>query len=336
MLGGRTVAFATAEVRPQVGGVIAARLFSEGGLVRRGQPLFEIDSSLYRAATDQAAANLQSAQASAEAAARRAERLRPLAALEAVSQQDYTDAAAQARQTQAAVAQSRAQLETARINLRFTRVPAPLTGQIGRALVTSGALVSASQPSPLAVIQQVDPIYVDMQQSSAEMLTLRRALASGGALAGSAAVRLQLEDGSSYPWPGVVQFSEVTVNAGTGTVTLRARFPNPQRLLLPGMFVQATIDQSVDPAAFLVPQSAVQRDLGGAAFVYVVGPGQKAERREIAANRVLGANWVVTGGLLRGDRVITQGTAGLKQGAPIRPVRAETPERVAVRPGKPG
>ena len=234
------------------------------------------------------------------------------------------------------MAQSRAQLETARINLRFTRVPAPLTGQIGRALVTSGALVSASQPSPLAVIQQVDPIYVDMQQSSAEMLTLRRALASGGALAGSAAVRLQLEDGSSYPWPGVVQFSEVTVNAGTGTVTLRARFPNPQRLLLPGMFVQATIDQSVDPAAFLVPQSAVQRDLGGAAFVYVVGPGQTAERREIAANRVLGTNWVVTGGLRRGDKVISQGTAGLKQGAAIRPVPAATPERVGARPGKPG
>ena len=331
-LGGRTVAYATSEVRPQVSGVIRARRFVEGGMVSKGQPLFEIDPSLYRASVDQAAANLLSAQASAEAAAQRAERLRPLASLEAVSQQDYTDAAAQARQTRAAAAQARAQLETARINLRFTTVPAPISGRIGRALFTSGALVNANQADPLAVIQQLDPIYVDVQQSSADLLALRRSLASGGAQPGSTAVRLKLEDGSDYPLRGTVQFSEMMVNEATGTVTLRARFPNPDGLLLPGMFVQATFDQSVNPSAFLVPQQAVQRDFGGEAFVYLVGPGNKAIRRMIKTARVVGTNWVVTGGLQRGDRVITQGTSSLKQGAPIRPVPAGKPERVVARP----
>lgn len=328
-LGGRTVAFATSEVRPQVTGVIRARLFAEGGEVRQGQPLFAIDPSLFRAAVNQAEANLQSAQATADAAATRARRLQPLAAAEAVSQQDYTDAAAQARQSRAAVAQSRAQLETARINLRFTTVPAPISGQIGRALFTPGALVSANQADPLAVIQQVDPIYVDIQQSSADLLALRRALASGGLKTGSASVKLTLEDGSTYPYQGVVQFAEVTVNEATGTVTLRARFPNPQRLLLPGMFVQATFDQSVNPAAYLVPQAAVQRDFGGRAFVYLVGAGDKAQRRTVQAERMLGQSWIVTGGLKRGDRVITQGTASLKHGAAIRPVPATAPERIA-------
>ncbi len=336
-LGGRTVAYATSEVRPQITGLIRARRFTEGGLVTKGQPLFEIDPSLYRASMDQAAAVLMSAQANADAAAQRAERLRPLASMEAASQQDYTDAAAQARQTRAAVAQARAQLETARINLRFTTVPAPISGRIGRALSTAGALVNANQVAPLAVIQQLDPIYVDVQQSSADLLALRRALASGGAQAGSTSVRLKLEDGSDYPLPGTIQFSEVMVNEGTGTVTLRARFPNPDGFLLPGMFVQATFDQSVNPAAFLIPQAAVQRDFGGEAFVYVVGPGNKALRRPVQTARVVGANWVVTGGLKRGDRVITQGTGNLKHGAAIRPVPASKPERVVARPaGKMG
>ena len=335
-LGGRTVAFATSEVRPQVTGVIRARRFVEGGLVRQGEPLFEIDPSLYRASVNQATANLLSAESNAEAAALRAERLRPLAKLEAVSQQDYTDAAAQARQTRAAVAQARAQLETARINLRFTTVPAPITGRIGRALFTSGALVSANQTAPLAVIQQMDPIYVDMQQSSADLLALRRSLASGGTRSGSAVVRLKLEDGSDYPLPGTVQFSEMTVNEATGTVTLRARFPNPDGFLLPGMFVQATFDQAVNPSAYLLPQQAVQRDFGGETYVFVVGPGNKAQRRSIDVARAAGPNWVVTGGLKRGDRVITQGTAGLKHEAPIRPVPASTPERVVARPAGQG
>ncbi|HXD04173.1 MAG TPA: efflux RND transporter periplasmic adaptor subunit, partial [Novosphingobium sp.] len=220
-LGGRTVAFATSEVRPQVSGVIRSRLFEEGGVVRQGQPLFQIDPSLYRAAFNQASANLEAARANAEAASVKAERYRPLAEMEAISRQQYTDALAQSRQARASVAQNGAAVETARINLRYTTVPAPISGRIGRSLFTTGALVNASQADPLAVIQQVDPIYVDMQQSSAELLTLKRALASGGVSAGSTSVRLKLEDGSDYPFAGTVQFSEMMVNEATGTITLR-------------------------------------------------------------------------------------------------------------------
>jgi len=296
--------------------------------VRQGQPLFQIDPSLYRAAFNQASANLEAARANAEAASVKAERYRPLAEMEAISRQQYTDALAQSRQARASVAQNGAAVETARINLRYTTVPAPISGRIGRSLFTTGALVNASQADPLAVIQQVDPIYVDMQQSSAELLTLKRALASGGVSAGSTSVRLKLEDGSDYPFAGTVQFSEMMVNEATGTITLRARFPNPQGLLLPGMFVQASFDQAVNPAAYLVPQSAVMRDIGGDAFVYVVVPGDKAARCKVTADRAMGPNWVVTSGLKPGDRVITQGLAMLKHGMAIKPVLASTPQRV--------
>ena len=336
-LGGRTVAFESSEVRPQVTGLLRKRLFTEGGFVRAGEPLFEIDPSLYRAAVNQASANLQSARASAEAASAKADRFRPLAAMEAVAQQDYVDALAAARQARAAVAQNQAALDTARINLRFTTVPAPISGRIGRSLFTVGALVSASQAEPLATIQRLDPMNVDMQQSSAELVSLKNALAKGGAAAsGSAQVRLKLEDGSDYALPGTVEFSEMTVNEATGTVTLRARFPNPSGLLLPGMFVQAVFEQAMERGAFLVPQQAVARDFGGEAFVYVVGPGNKAVRREIRTARTHGSDWVVTSGLSPGDRVITQGTSGLKDGAAIRPVAASAPQKVrAPLSGKP-
>lgn len=335
-LGGRTVAFESSEVRPQVSGIVQKRLFTEGGMVRAGQPLFQIDPSLYQAAVNQAQANLQSARASAEAAGAKAERYRPLAAMQAVAQQDYADALAAARQARAAVSQTQAALDTARINLRFTTVPAPISGRIGRSLFTVGALVGASQTGPLAVIQRLDPINVDMQQSSAELVAMKNALARGGASAGSAAVRLKLEDGSDYPFPGTVQFSEVTVNEATGTVTLRARFPNPQGLLLPGMFVQALFEQAVEQGAYLVPQPALARDVNGDAFVFVVGPGDKAMRRTVKADRTQGDAWVVTTGLSPGDRVITQGTNGLKQGMPVRPVPATKPQEVRARAsGKP-
>lgn len=328
-LGGRTVAFATSEVRPQVNGLIRGRLFTEGGYVRQGQPLFQIDPSLYRASANQASANLASAQATAEAARAKAERYRPLAAMEAVSKQDYTDALAAARQASASVAQNRAALETARINLRYTTVPAPISGRIGRSLFTVGALVNANQTDALAVIQSVDPIYVDMQQSSSDLLALKRALAGGGAVPGSTSVRLELEDGSTYGFAGTVQFSEVTVNQATGTVTLRAKFPNPQGLLLPGMFVQATFDQAVDPDAYLVPQAAIQRGVSGDAFLFVVGNDNKVGRRKVTAQRTLGANWVVTDGLKPGDRVVTQGLTGLKDKMPVRPIPASAPQRIA-------
>ena len=332
-LGGRTVAYETSEVRPQVNGLIRRRLFTEGSFVRAGAPLYQIDARLYQAGVDQAAANLASARASAAAADERARRLEPLAKMQAVAEQDYTDALAQARMARATVAQNSAALETARINLRFATISAPISGRIGRSLVTPGGLVSASQATPLAVIQQTDPMFVDMQQSSAELTTLRQAIESGGVDAGSTSVRLRLEDGSSYAFAGTVQFSDVTVNEATGTVTLRARFPNPKGVLLPGMFVTAMFDQAVNPSAILLPQAAVQRDFDGSAFVYLVGKDNKSVRRKIVADRTSGANWVVTDGLKPGERVITQGIGNLRQGATIRPVPANSPQRVGTPKG---
>ncbi|MFT4026313.1 MAG: efflux RND transporter periplasmic adaptor subunit [Novosphingobium sp.] len=328
-LSGRVNAFRSAEVRPQVSGVIRRRLFAEGQVVRQGQALYQIDPSLYQASVAQASANLASAQASADAAQVRANRYKPLAEAQAIAQQDYTDAVAQARQARAAVAQNRAALQTAQINLRFTTVPAPISGRIGRSLFTEGALVTGNQTDPLAVISTLDTVYVDIQQSSADMLELRRTLAAGGALPSGAAVKLILEDGSTYGFTGTIQFSEVTVNEATGTVTLRAQFANPQGTLMPGMFVKAVFDQAVEQGAFLVPQPALQRDIGGDAYVFVVGAGNKAERRTVKAERTYGESWVVTGGLKAGDKVILQGTANLKQGMPIRPVPASAPQRIA-------
>lgn len=327
-LGGRTVAFETSEVRPQVSGLIVKRYFTEGGYVRAGQPLFQIDPSLYRAAVNQADANLASARANADAAVAKAERYKPLADMEAIAKQDYTDALASARVARAAVSQNAANLDTARINLRFTTVPAPISGRIGRSLATVGALASASQADPLAVIQRTDPIYVDMQQSAADLTALRRRLASGGAAPGSTEVRLKLDDGSEYPVTGTVQFSEVTVNESTGTVTLRARFPNPEGLLLPGMFVNAVFDQAVDPNALLIPQSAVLHDFDGTSYVLLAGKDNKAERRRVTAERSRGNAFVVTQGLSRGDRVIVQGLNGLRQGAPIKAVPVSAPQKV--------
>ncbi|OYW43988.1 MAG: efflux transporter periplasmic adaptor subunit [Sphingomonadales bacterium 32-68-7] len=335
-LGGRTVAFETSEVRPQINGLIRRRLFTEGSVVRAGQPLYQIDASLYTAAVNQAEANVASARASAEAAVARADRFRPLAELQAIAEQDYTDAAAQARVARAAVAQTSAALETARINLRYTTLSAPIGGRIGRSLSTVGALVSANQASPLAVIQRLDPIYVDMQQSSADLTALRGALRRGEVTQGSTSVRLELEDGSEYGLPGRVQFSDVAVDESTGTVTLRASFPNPDGLLLPGMFVKAVFEQAVEPRAFLVPQPALQRDFDGSAFVWVVSADNKAQRRKVTATRTSGTNWVVTAGLQPGDKVITQGLGtNVRPNAAVRPVPASAAQRIAP-PGQGG
>lgn len=331
-LAGRTSAYQQSEVRPQVSGVILRRFFTEGALVRRGQTLYEIDPSLYRAAANEARANLQSAAASAEARGAQAKRLKPLAEMEAVAKQDYTDALAAARQARAAVAQGQAQLQTAQINLRYTTVPAPITGRIGRSFVTVGALVTANQDTALAQISQLDPMFVDIQQSSADLLTLRRALAKGGAVPTKADVRLTLEDGSAYGYAGTVEFAEAIVDPGTGTVTLRARFPNPEGVLLPGMFVRARFAQAIDRTVVLVPQPAVARDPAGNATVYVVGAGNKAEQRKIMATRTQGANWIVTGGIKPGDKIIVQGTARLRPGQALKPVPASAPQRVAPQP----
>lgn len=332
-LAGRTTAFQSAEVRPQVSGVIYRRLFTEGSIVHQGQTLYQIDPSLYRAAADQAQANLASATASAEAARAKADRYKPLANIQAVATQDYVDAEAQARQAAASVAQTRAALATARINLRFTTVPAPITGRIGRSLFTEGALVSTNQTDPLAQIQRLDPIYVDIQQSSADLLALRRALASGGALPAEASVRLKLEDGSDYGLPGKIEFSEVVVDPGTGSVTLRARFANPQGLLLPGMFVRAQFAQAIDQRVFLVPQQGISRDTKGNASVMLVGPDNKAVQRTVTADRTQGAFWVVTQGLKPGDKIITEGLINARAGMAVKPVPAGSAQRIA--PPKP-
>ena len=327
-LAGRVTAFETSEVRPQVAGIVRERMFTEGAIVTRGQTLYRIDPRLYAATVSQASANLAAAQATADAASVSAGRLKPLAAIEAVSAQDLTNAQASSRQADAAVAQTRAQLQTARINLAFTDVPAPITGRIGRSLFTVGALVTTAQTGPLAIIQRLDPIFVDMQQSSADLMALRRLLANGDISPATARVRLLLEDGSDYGITGSVQFSEVMVNAATGTVTLRAKFANPRGVLLPGMFVRARFAQGVNDSAFLVPQAGLSRDPKGSAMVFVLGPDNKAVQRTVTAARTQGADWVVTNGLEPGDKVIVQGTANLKPGAVVRPVAYDTPQKI--------
>ncbi|MET3826098.1 efflux RND transporter periplasmic adaptor subunit [Sphingomonas echinoides] len=333
-LAGRTSAYQMAEVRPQVTGLITKRLFTEGSIVQKGQALYQIDPRLYRASANQAAANLASAAANATATKAKAERYKPLADMQAVAAQDYTDAQGLAQQAAASVQQTRAALETARINLKFTTVPAPITGKIGRSLYTEGALVTSSQTDPLTVIQRLDPIFVDIQQASADLLRLRRALAGGGASAASRAdVRLKLEDGSDYGMVGDVQFSEAMVDATTGTVTLRARFPNPNGLLLPGMFVRASFAQAIDNNAFLVPQQSVARDAKGNATVFVVGPNNKAVQKTVTTSRTVGTNWVVTSGLEPGDKIITQGVGKVKANETVRPVPANAPQQIR-KPGK--
>lgn len=321
-LAGRTSAYETSEVRPQVSGVIKQRAFTEGAIVRAGQTLYQIDPSLYRAAADQARANLASADANRVAAEAKAGRYKPLAAMEAVSKQDYTDAVSTAKQAAASVAQNRALLETARINLHFTRVPAPITGRIGRSLFTTGALVTSGQADPLTTIQRLDPIFVDIQQSSADLLALRRSLAAGGTVASAATARLQLEDGSAYPQPGKVEFAEAMVDPNTGTVTLRATFPNPKGLLLPGMYVRAKLSQATAKSAILVPQQAVSRTPRGDATVLLVGADGKAVSRAIVADRSIGDTWLATGGLKPGDKVIVEGLGRIKPGQKISPVPA--------------
>ena len=332
-LPGRVAAFQISEVRPQVSGVILRRLFAEGSVVRQGQTLYQIDPSIYQAQVAQASANLQSARASAEAATARAERYRPLAEMEAVSKQDYTDALAQARQANAAIAQNNASLRTAQINLRYTRVPAPISGRIGLSKFTEGALVTANQAEPLTTITRLDPVYVDIQQSAPDLLALRQSLARGGTVPTMAQVRLKLPDGSDYGYTGTIQFTEVVVNADTGSVTLRARFPNPQSILLPGMFVTAQLAQAINTTAYLVPQQAIARDPKGNATLWIVGPGNTAVQRTVVAERTDGPNWVVTQGLAAGEKVITQGVGNLREGAKIKPVPAGTPQRI--RPAKP-
>ena len=323
-LPGRTVSTMMSEVRPQVAGLIKQRLFTEGATVRAGQPLYQIDPRLYRASRDEAQAALMSAQATAAAAQARARRYRSLGETEAVSAQDRDDVIAAARQAQAAVAQARASLRTSNVNLDFTLVRAPISGRIGRTLFTPGALVTTSQADPLTTIQQLDPIYVDITQSSAQLLQLRRSLASGRTLPASATIRLRLEDGTDYPIEGRVEFAEPIVDVNSGTVTLRARFPNPDGLLLPGMFVRVIAPQAVVPAAILAPQQGISRDPKGNATALVVTKGNKVERRTVTAGQAIGDKWLITAGLKPGDRLIVEGTDKVKPDDVVKPVAVAT------------
>jgi membrane fusion protein (multidrug efflux system) len=319
-LAGRTAAYEASEVRPQVSGVIVARSFTEGSVVREGQTLYQIDAATYRATETQAAAQLESARAARDAAVAKAGRAEQLVGTGLISQQDYADTVATAAQASAEVDRARGALEQARINLRYTKVPAPIGGRIGRSLATTGALVTQGQAEALAVIQRLDPIFVDIQQSSSDLLTLRRALASGGLERSTAAVHLTLEDGSTYPIVGQMQFAESLVDPNTGAVTLRAKFANPDGLLLPGMYVRATISQAMAQGAILVPQPAVTRDAKGNATAFVVAADGKAEPRQLVADRTVGDRWLVTDGLHAGDRLIVEGLGRVKPGQPVRAV----------------
>ena len=321
-LPGRTAAFETSEVRPQVSGIIQARLFTEGAVVKAGQVLYRIDPRLYQAALDQARADLASAVASSKAAAARAERLAGLADAQVVSRQDLLDAQSISEAAAAAADRARAAVETASINLQFTQVSAPISGRIGRSVVTTGALVSAGQAAPLATIQRLDPIFVDIQQPSGTLLSFRRQLADGGLARASLAVTLKLEDGSRYAHVGELQFAESVVDASTGTVTIRARFPNPEGWLLPGMYVRAEFSPLQSQQAILAPQQGISRDAQGNATALVIGKDSKAELRSVVTERTVGDQWLVSRGLAPGDRLIIEGLGRIQPGQPVRPVAA--------------
>lgn len=324
-LPGRTTAFEVSDVRPQVSGIVQKRLFTEGATVKAGELLYQIDPRLYESALNQARADLNSALATSEAAKMRAQRVGELAESEVVSRQDLLDAQSSAAAAAAAAERARAGVATAQINLKFTQVSAPIAGRIGRSVVTTGALVSAGQPAALTTIQRLDPIFVDIQQSSSALLDFRRQLAGGGLARASTEVNLKLEDGSRYPHTGVLQFAESVVDTSMGTVTVRARFPNPEGWLLPGMYVRAEFSPLQAQEAILVPQQGISRDAKGAATALVIGADSKAELRTVVAERTVGDRWVVSKGLRAGDRLILEGLGRIQPGQSVRPVPVTTP-----------
>ncbi len=324
-LPGRTAPYGIAEVRPQVNGIIQKRLFREGSDVRAGAALYQIDSAPYRATLDSARAALARSEANLVAARLLAERYKGLVAINAVSQQDYDNAVAAQKQAEAAIAADKAAITAAQINVGYTTLSSPISGRIGRSAVTPGALVTANQAAPLATVQQLDPIYVDVTQSSAELLRLRRNLAEGRLKSdkGQAVVRLLLEDGTPYALPGRLQSSEATVDENTGAVTLRAVFPNPKHELLPGMYVRAVLEEGTVQDALLVPQRGVARDPKGNATALVVKSDNTVEMRPITAPRAIGDAWLVTDGLADGDRVIVEGVQKVRPGATVKPVAVQ-------------
>lgn len=330
-LPGRTSAFRVAEIRARVNGIIQKRLFAEGADVKAGQPLFAIDPAPYQATLDSALAQLARAEAMGESASSLAERFTTLIESNAVSRQEYDDALITVKTAQADVAAARAAVKTARINLGYTTVTAPLAGRIGRAEVTEGAYVQQASATLLATIQQLDKVYVDLTWSAADVLRLRRAIEAGvlESTDGQTPVTIVFEDGREHPHAGTLQFADASVDEATGTIALRAIVPNPKGELLPGMFVRARIDEGTIRSAILVPQRGVTRDQGGRPTALVVGADGKVERRTLTTDRAIGDAWLVTDGLAAGDRVIVEGLQKVRPGAPVNPVPAQAPSTTA-------
>lgn len=339
-LAGRTSAYQISEVRPQISGIVQKRLFVEGSYVKAGQPLYQIDSNTYQATYNNAKAALNRQQANLDAVKVKQRRYKQLVGINAISKQEYDDISAQVALAEADVAASRATLENANISLGYATLRAPISGQTGRSNVTAGALVTAGQADPLVTIQQLDPVYVDISQSSADLLRLRQQI-QAGQLSGadnSARVKLTLEDGSTYPVEGRLAFSGVSVDPASGAVTLRAIFANPSQLLLPGMYVTAKVVQGVNNAAMLIPQAAVTRTPQGDANVLIVNAQGIVEPRPVVTGGTQGSNWIITSGLNDGDKVIVEGIAKVKPGSPAKPVMAKAdaaqPATGAVSPAK--
>ncbi len=323
-LAGRIASFQVAEVRPQVGGILQQRLFTEGADVKAGQALYQIDPATYEAALDSAQAVLMKAEANVTPARLKAERFRELLAIKAVSKQEYDDAQAAFKQAEADVAVNRAAVKTARINLEYTKVRSPISGRIGKSAFTPGALVTANQAQALTSVRQLDPVYVDITQSSQDLLRLRAQFTNGElrSAAEEAPVRLKLENGAMYPHEGRLQFTDVSVDESTGMVSLRALFPNPEHILLPGMYVRAVIAEGVDENALLVPQRALRRDPKGQASVLLVDGGGKVDVRLVDVGRTVGDSWQVLSGLKPGDRVIVEGGQNVRPGMSVK-IRGE-------------
>ncbi|ECF6073153.1 efflux RND transporter periplasmic adaptor subunit [Salmonella enterica subsp. houtenae] len=319
-LPGRTSAFRIAEVRPQVSGIVLKRNFTEGSDVEAGQSLYQIDPATYQADYDSAKGELAKSEAAAAIAHLTVKRYIPLVGTKYISQQEYDQAIADARQADAAVVAAKAAVESARINLAYTKVTSPISGRIGKSNVTEGALVTNGQSTELATVQQLDPIYVDVTQSSNDFMRLKQSVEQGSLHKDSASstVQLVMENGQVYPLKGTLQFSDVTVDESTGSITLRAVFPNPQHSLLPGMFVRARIDEGVQPNAILVPQQGVTRTPRGDAMVMVVNDKSQVEARNVVAAQAIGDKWLISEGLKPGDKVIISGLQKARPGVKVK------------------
>jgi membrane fusion protein (multidrug efflux system) len=323
-LPGRTVAYKMSDVRPQATGIIKQRLFEEGSTVSAGRVLYVIDPSSYQAAYDQAKADLTNAEAVEASSKLKDERYEQLMEMQGVSKQEADDARATHLQALASIALKKAALESARINLGYTQIRAPISGRIGKSSVTVGALVTANQDSALATIRALDPIYVDMTQSSTQLLELRRLLGSDGMTSGSRQVSLKLENGDQYAEYGTLKFQEVAVDQATGSVTLRAQFPNPRGDLLPGMYVRAVLDEAVNSSALLAPQLSISRDPRGNPVAMIAGKNDQVEQREVVISRSAGDNYIISSGLHPGDRLIVEGLNKIRAGQKIRPVTVQS------------